>query len=259
MKQVTYYPNGEEAKTMTLSMRGIYIEGGHLCKLCEAFPLDLSRLDPSFVRSAVTLQHLPLAVCQFSEAGELTYQNPEACHTFGSARFLEGIEGIDAGGESDHAIDQSAVSTGDQSSSEPQSVSALSDLPGNDNNEEKTEESCEGCETEMKRKQPFNHFLRRFVDRRVGMKIFEELKTGKDVSVEALVRTKRGTEWNAIHARLAKDAISADPIILYSARDISDIVNAKKETQLNKERAEFFAIMAHEIRYDFFVAGKEQG
>ena len=90
------------------------------------------------------------------------------------------------------------------------------------------------------------------MDRKVGLKLFDQIKAGKDVSVEALVQTKNGPGWNAIHARLGKDATSEDPIIYYSARDISDIVNAKKETQLNIERAEFFAIMAHEIRTPLF-------
>ena len=246
---------------MTLSMRGIYIDGGRLCKLCEAFPMDLSRVDPTFVRSVVTLQHLPLAVCQFSENGELTYQNPEACHTFGSAQYLEGIEdqgGSSSGSATDPAAasivgstDSSSSHCDDESRSELNNNLSQSSLPVN--NIDPMEDNREACKDEGDTmtivKKPINHFLKRFVDRRVGVKIFEELKTGKDVSVEALVRTKRGTEWNAIHARLGKDAISADPIILFSARDISDIVHAKKETQLNKERAEFFAIMAHEIRY----------
>jgi signal transduction histidine kinase len=97
-----------------------------------------------------------------------------------------------------------------------------------------------------------NHFLNLFVDRTVGLKIFNDVKAGKNVNVEALVKTKDGPQWNAIYARLARDALSSNPIILSSATDISEIVMAKKETQLNKERSEFFAIMAHEIRTPLF-------
>jgi signal transduction histidine kinase len=99
-----------------------------------------------------------------------------------------------------------------------------------------------------------NHFLNRFVDRTVGLQILKDIHVGKSVTMEALVNTKEpgGPQWNAIHVRLAKDALLDHPIILYSATDVSEIVKAKKETQLNKERAEFFAIMAHEIRTPLF-------
>ena len=98
-----------------------------------------------------------------------------------------------------------------------------------------------------------NHFLDRFVDQSVGLKLYQQIEAGKTCDVEALVNTKNGPEWMAIQARLGKyDAVSKDPVIIFSARDISDIINAKKETQLNLERAEFFAIMAHEIRTPLF-------
>ena len=94
-----------------------------------------------------------------------------------------------------------------------------------------------------------NHFVNRFVDREEGMKIFQQIKDGKDISVEVLLYTKKGPEWNAIHTRLGNDSNSdKKKMIYFSARNISDIVNAKREIQLNHERAEFFAIMAHEIR-----------
>ena len=92
-------------------------------------------------------------------------------------------------------------------------------------------------------------FAERFFDPHVAQDVLERIKEhGSVVSIEALLNTKEGPEWNAIHATLGKDAVSHDPIILYSSRNIADIVKAKHETQINLERAEFFAIMAHEIR-----------
>ena len=90
---------------------------------------------------------------------------------------------------------------------------------------------------------PSNHFLSRFVDKKLACCLLNKIRSGQDVSIEALVHTKSGPEWNAIHARLAMDAVSENPVILYTARDITELINAKKEIQLNLERAEFFAIM----------------
>lgn len=189
---------------MRLKLHGIQIETeGNVCQLTEAFPIDLSKIDPVFVRSSVTLQYLPLSVCQYDEHGELTYQNPEARHVFGTP-------------EEDGLHNNSSSSL---LNSDPKLT---------------------------------NHFVNRFVDRQIGIKILEQIKAGQDVNSEALIYTKRGPEWHAIHTRLGKDAITADPIILFSARDISEILSAKRELQVNKERNEFFAIMAHEIRTPLF-------
>ena len=221
---------------------------------CEAFPLDHSKIDPQFVRSAVTLHYLPLAVCQFNVEGELTYQNPEANSTFGSAQYLENIEEhsplfpITGNGE--------AAITSYNAHNPPGSNPASDNLKNHQttilNITTDTVTKGEDSKADDATIPKINHFLKRFVDRQKGTQIFEDIKNGKDVNVEALVHTKRGKEWNAIHARLGRDSVTADPIILFSARDISDIVNAKKETQVNKERAEFFAILAHEIRTPLF-------
>lgn len=97
-----------------------------------------------------------------------------------------------------------------------------------------------------------NHFLDRFIDRQVGIELFEQILAGKDVNVECLLHTKAGPGWNAIHARLGKDAVSNGDIVIITTRDISDIVHAKKTTEMNLQKAEFFAIMAHEIRTPLF-------
>mmetsp|Transcript_26899 Transcript_26899/g.39791 ORF Transcript_26899/g.39791 Transcript_26899/m.39791 type:complete len:666 (-) Transcript_26899:35-2032(-) len=212
-ESVTYYPNGAEAKTMRLKLHGMQIgKKGNVCQLTEAFPIDLSNIDPAFIRSSATLQYLPMAVCQYDEYGKLTYQNPEARHTFGTP-------------EEDYSTFNSSVSTGGV-------------LNNNDDDALKQIHN--------------NHFVNRFVDRQIGSKIHNQIKRGQDVNVEALLYTKCGPEWHAIHTRLGKDSITAEPIILFSSRDISEILSAKRELQVNKERNEFFAIMAHEIRTPLF-------
>jgi hypothetical protein len=106
--------------------------------------------------------------------------------------------------------------------------------------ENKEEDDTPACtEDDLPCPNKKNHFLNCFVNKKVGWKVFYEINASKEVNVKALVKTTTGPSWNAIHARLGKDAVSKDPIILYSAWDISDIVNAKKETQVNLVRAEF--------------------
>lgn len=205
-ESVTFFPNGTEAKTMRLKLSGMQIEKeDNVCQLTEAFPIDLTNSDPIFVRCSAILQYLPMAVCQYDEHGNVTYQNPEARHIFGTP-------------EEDYStFNSSGLFSGDDAS-----------------------------------KRNNNHFVNRFADRQIGVQILDQIKAGQDVNVEALVYTKRGPEWHAIHTRLGKDVITADPIILFSARDISEILGAKRELQVNKERNEFFAIMAHEIRTPLF-------
>ena len=266
-ESVTYYPNGSTAKTMKLKMCGIYINyndddshaAAKLCLLCEAFPLEdiAQQINPNYVRCAVTLQYLPLSVRQFQENGTLTYQNPEACHIFGTpgnkkkkrktALPTDGEkcstttrikDDDETKGNDCNVHDVDPLESLEKSSAHNSDGGSVDDGYSDDN------DSMVSTDT--------NHFVDIFVDQQKGQEILDEIKSGKDVSVEALVHTKHGIEWNAIHARLGKDAITADPIILFSARNISDLIEAKKEIQLNKERAEFFAIMAHEIRTPLF-------
>ena len=95
-----------------------------------------------------------------------------------------------------------------------------------------------------------NHFCSRFVDKELGNRVFEEVaKNGNDYCVEAQQYTKSGPRWTAIKVRRARDPVTESPVILYSARDITDVIEAKKEAdEANMQKSEFLAVMAHEIR-----------
>ena len=70
------------------------------------------------------------------------------------------------------------------------------------------------------------------------------------VSIEAELHTstKGRTQWSAIQLRRTKDPVTSRPVILYSAQDKSDAMEAKREREARLQKSEFLAIMAHEIR-----------
>jgi len=94
------------------------------------------------------------------------------------------------------------------------------------------------------------HFIERFVDRELGRRVLNEVvEGGGDFHVEAQQHTIHGPRWFAIDLRRSRDPITAKNNILYSAQDITSLVQAKKEAdQANSAKDEFFAIMGHEVR-----------
>ena len=265
----------------------------------------------NLLQGEVMLQYLPIAVCQFDIHGELRYQNPEALHIFGwpdkSSKkrkggstamvtsagsgnskesssietIVEGMSIADDGSENDATTDK--ATDGSQQKSQFEEVDGQNTTPttptANGDNHRNTNDYYD------------NDFVNRFVDKQEGIKLYEQIKSGKDVNVEALVHTKRGPGWNAIHARLGKplggggegsrgtknaarknrkrrrrnkgktggsdgatQGNHADEdrrMILFSARDISEIITAKREMQLSLERSEFFAIMVSPFLLQF--------
>jgi signal transduction histidine kinase/CheY-like chemotaxis protein len=109
-------------------------------------------------------------------------------------------------------------------------------VQGDDDDDTKTQETC--------------HFRSRFVDSMLGKRMFEEVAVlGNDFSTETQQYTKGGLRWKAIKVRRTKDPVTMNPVILYSARDITDLIEAKKEADAaNMQKSEFIAVMAHEIR-----------
>lgn len=104
VEEWTVYPLGVPTPTrMTFS--GIAIENGRLALLTEVEPLALDGPDEGVraqLRGVEALRHLPVAVCELDQSGQVIFQNPEALRIFGPSdgalsvlprRFVDRIEG----------------------------------------------------------------------------------------------------------------------------------------------------------------------
>jgi len=92
--------------------------------------------------------------------------------------------------------------------------------------------------------------LNRFVDPSIGQKALEKFQIEQEtkLDLQAELHTKDGPRWSAIQMRETVDPVTSEPAILYSARDMSDAILAKKKREASEQKSEFLAIMAHEIR-----------
>ena len=91
----------------------------------------------------------------------------------------------------------------------------------------------------------------RFVDQTSGQQALQAILVSEDnFHLDAELHTVgEGPRWFAIKARRSKDPVTGGTVILYSARDITEVRQAKKEADLaTLQKSEFLAVMAHEIR-----------
>jgi signal transduction histidine kinase/ActR/RegA family two-component response regulator len=191
----TCYPRGEPVPTrMTLS--GIAIENGRTALLTRLEPLAPAaqggpdELVRTHLRGVEALRHLPVAVCEFDQNGQVIFQNPEALRLFGPSDGL------------------------------------LSLLP------------------------------RRFADRVEGERILREAARGEWVEVQAPLETLAGPRWFQVSLGQSTDPVHGGPIILFTARDVSEHKRDQDRLQHAKEAAEtasraksaFLATVTHELR-----------
>lgn len=94
-------------------------------------------------------------------------------------------------------------------------------------------------------------FVERFVDEGIGRDLLQKITTTEDFChLDAQLRTVNGEQgWFALKAKQSRDPVTAETVIIYSARDITEMVRAKREAdRMHMEKSEFLAVMAHEIR-----------
>lgn len=93
-------------------------------------------------------------------------------------------------------------------------------------------------------------FVRTFEDAELGEKVLTEVQKIGEHSLDAEQSSLEGTKWFSIRFRRMRDPVTNTDVIIYSGRDISDIMKRAKEKadKISMERSEFFAVMAHEIR-----------
>jgi PAS domain-containing protein len=93
-----------------------------------------------------------------------------------------------------------------------------------------------------------------FVDKNVGSKLFRQVVDGDgaDCTVEAEHFTADGrSRWFLVSVRRARDPVAKSTtgnVILLTARDITDVLQARKDSATANLKAEFLAVLAHDIR-----------
>jgi signal transduction histidine kinase/ActR/RegA family two-component response regulator len=93
-----------------------------------------------------------------------------------------------------------------------------------------------------------DNLLSLFVDQDLGKKALRKVQTGADFNGEVELFALDGPRWFSVGLRRTRDPVKSGHVILFSARDISEIINARRETTRAAMKSEFMAVMAHEIR-----------
>lgn len=93
-------------------------------------------------------------------------------------------------------------------------------------------------------------FFGHFVEKELGKKAFQQVVEGQeDCNIEAEHFTADGrTRWFSVSLRRARDPVSSDNVILSTARDITEVLQARKDGAIAKLKGEFLAVLAHDIR-----------
>mmetsp|Transcript_21303 Transcript_21303/g.37466 ORF Transcript_21303/g.37466 Transcript_21303/m.37466 type:complete len:973 (-) Transcript_21303:122-3040(-) len=186
-----------------------------------------SPLDQESLRVAEIIRHLPTAVCQFDLNGQVMFENPAAY-----------LPDEDFRQEGEHKEEEKHHDDDDDDDF----------LYGRDR-------SSEGALLSTSNNNSRGSLLHRFVDQKVATEVLLTLKETSETSfatinmeAELYTSQKGKTQWSAIQLRKTLDPVTSQPVILYSAHDKSDAMEAKREREARIEKSEFLAVMAHEIR-----------
>lgn len=244
--QWTIYPNGK-ATTIHINLSGIqFAEDGcrrHFCLLCEGVPVVSEALSQESLRGVEMIRHLPMAVCQFDMEGKIMFQNPEAMIV------------------ATRNSSTSASTTGEAKEAQSESIDRSDHSMASLMDSKRTSSTAETnkCSSHSRRQQgaavsssaaDHDDLMHRFIDSEVAWQALREIQSPRktQVDMDAMVKTREGAKWSAIQLRKGKDPVTGETVILYSARDKSDAVKARKEREARERKSEFLAIMAHEIR-----------
>ena len=153
------------------------------------------------------------------------YQIPQAYHVFGSTR---------SSSSSASALELTTTTT---------ATKVEVTLP----------KTPDALKTAVRSQEDENILLQRFVDIELGQSALQQIQNGADFSAEAQLYTQalaasNPPRWFNVLLRRARDPVTSEFVILYIARDIEDIVRARKETTKAALKSEFLDVMAHEIR-----------
>lgn len=262
--QWTLYPKGQP-KPIHVSCSGIRFQRNepNPSMLVEGIPLVKDDVLNESLRGVEMLRHLPIPVCQFDMTGKVLFQNPEAV-------LIPSVPSSIDRRNKNAGNDTTTVES--QQETNENTIASLSTLT---KDEEPTSEICHTTNqdeeaagtSEGESDEDGNHnsstttastttyvlsgdFLERFVDQTIAQTTLDGLQSNKtdNIEMEAEMITRYGPRCCAVQLRRVVDPVTAEPVILYSARDMTDAIQAKKEREAREKKSEFLAIMAHEIR-----------
>mmetsp|Transcript_8451 Transcript_8451/g.9702 ORF Transcript_8451/g.9702 Transcript_8451/m.9702 type:complete len:971 (+) Transcript_8451:2-2914(+) len=220
---------------------------------------DDNPVNQEILRGVEIIRHLPMAVCQFDMKGRVMFQNPAA--------YLPPLDDDEMDEEEEKEDDTESLMDGMDTDDESEFYDQL------------FEQQYSGVQT-LSSNNSKGNFLDRFVNKKVARELLQSLQdepeqqlpssvlstamsninattslypthtTTATVSIEAELHSseKGRTQWSAIQLRKTKDPVTSRSVILYSAQDKSDAMEAKREREARLQKSEFLAIMAHEIR-----------
>ena len=194
----TFYPNGGAAKTCLTTASGIRIEEGRMAMLMEGVLKEICDIqDQESLRCVEMMRDLPIAVCELDLDGNVIDQNPEALAVFGSVETSPEMESFRK-----LPLDKNCAD-----------ITGESTIQSNDKKNEKS--------------QPTSYFVDQCVDKELGCKILEQVQQKQgDVSSFEVLHTKSGPKWCIIKIRHFKDPITSQAVILFSAHDITSVIEA---------------------------------
>jgi signal transduction histidine kinase len=238
--QWTLYPKGHP-KPIHVSCSGVRLNRNEArpSMLVEGIPLVKDDVLNETLRGVEMLRHLPIPVCQFDMNGKVLFQNPEA------VLIPAPIDRKNATTE----ISQHHTNRSKASSTPIENADGCTSETSTTKDEELTAEAETELLPDGSIDLPSGNFIERFIDQAVAKALLQDLQSTTDsVETEAEIVTRYGPRCCAVQLRRVVDPVTAEPVILYSARDMTDAIQAKKEREARERKSEFLAIMAHEIR-----------
>jgi hypothetical protein len=210
--------------------------------------------DVKTIRRTEMMRHFPICARQFDRQGNLMDQNPQALSIFGSPASSTKTNDTD---------DATATSDTNSTTASAASKSLVGDTIAT-SDATKTTDQAEASESEdrtvggehgsidMSTRSTtasvttdgganLNDFLAQFVDLDEGKQVLEEVWEGHDYGTEIQQRTVNGPKWFTLNLRQIQDPVTSEPVIIYSARDITSVMkSAKEETdRQNMKKNEF--------------------
>jgi PAS domain-containing protein len=122
-------------------------------------------------------------------------------------------------------------------------------------NDEQTDKGGKDADDKQDSEKAPSDMVALFVEQDLGKNILQDVVTeGKDCNIEAELYTNNGASqrWFSVAARRVKNPVAKESkdehVILLTARDITEILQARKDTATANHKAEFLAVLAHDIR-----------